>query len=121
MIRRTIPTTYKDTSVPNAYGDDGALCAATNSASAPWKFSRLGSDNIADVQASGYPAQNNHPGVTDTLASVVSTKAHGADAVEVRTGADYSKTWDDILQQDHILMGTYGSDTHAGVDGIQSI
>ena len=108
---------YNDTSVPQAYGDDGALCAATNSVSAPWKFSRLGSDNISDVQASGYPAQNNHPGVTDSLASVVSTKAHGADAVEVRTGADYSKTWDDILQQDHIIMGTYGSDTHSGVAG----
>jgi chitodextrinase len=107
--------TYKDSSMPNAYGDDSALCSGTNSASAPWKFSRLGSDNIADVQASGYPAQNNHPGVTDTLDSVVSTKAHGADAVEVRTGTDYSKAWDDILQQDHILMGTYGSDTHAGV------
>jgi hypothetical protein len=103
---------YNDTSVPQAYGDDGALCAASNSVSAPWKFNRLGSDNIADVQASGYPTQNNHPGTTDSLTSVVSTKAHGADAVEIRTSDDYSKTWDDILQQNHILMGTYGSDSH---------
>src|SRR4029453_12322311 len=97
--------------------DDGALCAGTNSVSAPWKFSRLGTDNIPDTQASGYPAQDNHPGVTDTVDAVVTTKAHGADAVEVRTGSDYSKAWEDILQQNHLVIGTYGSDTHAGVTG----
>jgi chitodextrinase len=108
---------YNDTSVPTAYGNDGALCSATNNSSAPWKFSKLGADNITDVQASGYPAQNNHPGVTDDLATVVSTKAHGADAVELQTSEDYSKTWDDILQQNHILMGTYGRDAHEGAGG----
>lgn len=109
------PSGTAETNVPAGYGDDGALCASTNDASAPWKFSNLGATNTPGVQASGYPAQTNHPGTTDTVADVTSTLAHGADAVEVRTGADYSATWDAILQQNHPIIGTYGSDSHEGV------
>jgi len=105
--------TYNDTSVPQ---NDATLCASTNSSWVPpWQFNYYGSDNIPDVQASGYPAQDNHPGVTDTTNDVVTTLAHGADTVEVRTSADYSSTWDAILQQNHPVIGTYGSDAHTGV------
>jgi hypothetical protein len=99
----------------DSVSNDAQLCASTNTSSAPWKFAYYGSDNIASVQASGYPAQDNHPGVTDSTTDVVNTQAHGADAVEVRTSADYSSTWDAILQQNHQVIGTYGSDSHEGV------
>jgi uncharacterized membrane protein len=107
--------TYSDTTVPPAYGNDGQLCAATNTATAPWKFSYLGTDNIPGVQATGYPAQDNHPGITDTTANVTKTLAHGADAIEVRTVDDFTPPWDAILQQNHQVLGTYGSDVHEGV------
>jgi hypothetical protein len=106
---------YVDTTVPAAYGDDGQLCSASNTASAPWKFSYYGTDNIPTVQASGYPVQDNHPGITDSTADVVNTQAHGADAVEVRTVEDFTPTWDAILQQNHQIIGTYGSDVHDGI------
>jgi hypothetical protein len=99
----------------DSVSNDAQLCAATNTSSAPWSFAYYGSDNIPSVQASGYPTQTNHPGVTDTTTDVINTQAHGADAVEVRTGDDYSSTWDAILQQNHQVIGTYGSDAHEGV------
>jgi hypothetical protein len=95
--------------------NDAQLCAATNKRSARWRFSYLGSDNTTSVQASGYPAQDNHPGITDTTADVIRTRAHGADLVEVQTARDFSKTWDAILRQHHQVIGTYGSDAHEGV------
>jgi Big-like domain-containing protein len=103
------------TIVPNGYGNDAAHCAGSNNPAAPWQFSYLGTDNVAAVQATGYPVQDNHPGITDGTTDVVDTKAHGADSVEVRTGADYSDTWDAILQKNYPLIGTYGSDAHEGV------
>jgi hypothetical protein len=103
---------YDDT-YADGVQDDQALCGSHPSAA--WKFNYYGTDNIPGVQASGYPAQDNHPGVTDTTNDVVSTLAHGADTVEVRTGGDYSATWDAILQQNHPIVGTYGSDAHTGV------
>jgi chitodextrinase len=103
---------YDDT-YSDGVQDDQALCGSHPSAA--WKFNYHGTDNIPGVQASGYPAQDNHPGVTDKTTDVVSTLAHGADAVEVRTGGDYSATWDAILQQNHPIVGTYGSDAHTGV------
>lgn len=109
------PTGSGETNVPAGYGDDGALCLSTNDPSAPWKFSNLGATNVPDVQASGYPVQTNHPGTTDSVADITTTLAHGADAVEVRGGADYSASWDAILQQNHPIIGTYGSDAHEGV------
>ena len=110
----TNPAQYYDT-YSDSTSDDGLLCASTNTPSAPWSFSPFGSDNIAAVQASGYPAQNNHPGITDTIADVISTFAHGADAVEVVGASNFSSTWDAILQQNHQVIGTYGTDSHAGV------
>jgi hypothetical protein len=110
----TSPSQYYDV-YSDSVSNDAQLCAATNTPSAPWKFAYYGSDNIPSVQASGYPAQDNHPGVTDTTTDVINTQAHGADAVEVRTSADYSSTWDAILQQNHQVIGTYGSDSHEGV------
>jgi hypothetical protein len=110
----TNPSQYYDV-YSDSVSNDGQLCASTNTSSAPWKFAYYGSDNIPAVQASGYPTQDNHPGVTDTTTDVINTQAHGADAVEVRTSADYSSTWDAILQQNHQVVGTYGSDSHEGV------
>ena len=113
---------YKDTFTDSTQ-DDNAICASVNNPSAQWQFSKLGTDNIACVQASGYPVQDNHPGVTDTVADVVNTNAHGADAVEARTGDDYSDpsdlpagdAWDQILMKNVVIMGTQGSDAHEGV------
>jgi hypothetical protein len=110
----TSPSQFYDV-YSDSVSNDAQLCASTNTASAPWKFAYYGSDNIASVQASGYPAQDNHPGVTDTTTDVINTQAHGADAVEVRTSADYSSSWDAILQQNHQVIGTYGSDSHEGI------
>jgi hypothetical protein len=110
----TSPSQYYDV-YSDSVSNDAQLCASINTPSAPWKFAYYGSDNIASVQASGYPAQDNHPGVTDTTTDVINTQAHGADTVEVRTSADYSATWDSILQQNHQVLGTYGSDSHEGV------
>ena len=45
---------YKDTFTDSTQ-DDNAICAAVNNPSAQWQFSNLGTDNIAAVQASGYP------------------------------------------------------------------
>jgi hypothetical protein len=100
---------------PDSVSNDGRLCASTNTRSAPWKFSYYGSDNIPAVQASGYPTQDNHPGITDTTRDVIRTRAHGADAVEVQSAKDFSGTWDAILQQNHQVIGTYGSDAHEGI------
>jgi len=113
---------YKDTFTDSTQ-DDNAICASVNNPSAQWQFSKLGTDNIPFVQASGYPAQDNHPGVTDKVTDVVSTNAHGADAVEARTGDDYSDptelpagdAWDQILMKNVVIMGTQGSDAHEGV------
>jgi hypothetical protein len=110
----TNPSQYYD-AYSDSVSNEAQLCAATNTASAPWSFSYYGSDNIASVQASGYPAQSNHPGITDTLADVIGTQAHGAQLIEVQGGADYSSAWDAILQQNHQVIGTYGSDSHEGI------
>jgi hypothetical protein len=110
----TSPSQFYD-AYADSVSNDGQLCAATNTTAAPWSFAYYGSDNIPSVQASGYPTQSNHPGITDTIEDVINTQAHGADLVEVRTGADFSSTWDAILQQNHQIIGTYGTDSHEGV------
>lgn len=89
-----------------------ALCGATNTPTAPFHFRRFGSDNIPDVHASGYPAINNHPGATDTVAEAISTRAHGADGIEAYNGLDFTDTWDAILGQDYPITGSAGSDAH---------
>ena len=110
----TSPTLFNDRGWDSA-SNDARLCAATNRRSARWKFSYLGSDNTAAVQASGYPTQDNHPGITDTTADVIRTRAHGADLVEVKTAPDFTRSWDAILRQNHQVVGTYGSDAHEGL------
>jgi hypothetical protein len=110
----TSPSQFDDT-YSDSVSNDAQLCASTNTSSAPWSFAYYGSDNIRSVQASGYPAQTNHPGITDTAADVINTQAHGAQLIEVQGGQDYSSTWDPILQQNHQVIGTYGSDAHEGV------
>jgi hypothetical protein len=110
----TSPSQFYD-AYSDSVSNDAQLCAATNTVSAPWRFAYYGSDNIASVQASGYPAQTNHPGVTDTTADVISTEAHGAQLIEVQGASDYSSSWDPILQQNHQVIGTYGSDAHEGI------
>ena len=110
--------TYNDTTVPAGYGNDSVFCQSSNVSTAPWNFSYLGSSNITGtygVQPSGYPAQTNHPGTTDSVNDVVQSKAHGSDLIEVRTGMDYSSAWDQLLAQDLPIIGTYGTDAHEGV------
>ena len=74
-----------------------------------------GIDGISPTQATGYPAQLNHPGVpggvTDSQAT--STNAEGADLMEVRQ-ANMITDWDTILRQVHplTLIGTWGNDDH---------
>ncbi|MGN6799153.1 MAG: CBM96 family carbohydrate-binding protein [Gaiellaceae bacterium] len=117
----TSTSQYKDTFTDTTQ-DDNAICAPVNNPSAQWQFSKLGTDNVPFVQQSGYPVQDNHPGVTDTVSDVVTTLAHGADAVEARTGQDYSNpsdlpagdAWDQILMKNKVIMGTQGSDAHEG-------
>ena len=110
--------TYTDPNVPAGYGSDITVCGGTNISAAPWAFDYYGYNNISGtygVQQSGYPAQLNHPGTTDHEDDVVAAKAWGADLVEVRTGLDFSSTWDRLLAQDNPIIGTYGTDAHEGV------
>lgn len=103
--------------IPEPYGDDAALCAASNaaaSASAP-SFAYNGIDNIPFVQQTGYPVQLNHPGITETVANAVAGNDHGADLVEVQNNGDFSSPWDQVLATGHQIIGTYGSDAHRGV------
>ena len=96
---------------------DGAICAASNTTSAPWKFNLNGTDGIPGVHASEYPTQQNHPGTTDTVANVVATKASGADAVEAAgASTDWTGAWDQILGRNHPIIGVTGSDSHGVVD-----
>jgi hypothetical protein len=90
---------------------DAAICP-TNSRSAPFRFAKYGSKNIPEVQATGYPTQMNHPGVTVTAAEVIKTKAHGADGVEVHGVEDRTAVWDAILGQNHQIIGSAGTDNH---------
>ena len=91
----TSTSQYKDTFTDSTQ-DDNAICAPVNNPSAQWQFSRLGSDNVPAVQASGYPAQDNHPGVTDSVNDVVGSNGFGGDAVEARTGRGLQRSHQDF-------------------------
>jgi hypothetical protein len=108
------PSQYYD-AYSDSVANDARLCASSNTRSARWKFAYHGSDNIRSVQASGYPAQDDHPGITDTTRDVIKTRAHGAQLVEVQGAADYSSTWEAILRQGHQVIGSYSTDAHMGV------
>lgn len=73
-----------------------------------------GNAGILETQQSGYPTQANHPGVTITTNEIVSTKANGADFLEVRDQTWY-QAWDDILKQGTQVIGTWSSDSHEGL------
>ena len=76
-----------------------------------------GTDGIRATQATGYPAQLNHPGVDGGIsdARTVSTIAEGADLLEVRQQRAIND-WDAILRQNPDLppLGTWGTDNHIG-------
>ncbi len=94
------------------FAGETGLCGATTTPTAPFHFRSFGADNIPDVHVSGYPAINNHPGTTDTVAQVISTRAHGSDGIEAFNGGDFTDTWDSILGQNYPLTGSAGTDSH---------
>jgi hypothetical protein len=83
---------------------------------------KQGFTSIAPTQASGYPAQLNHPGLPGgvTQDDAITNLGYGADTMEVAERSDEEgfvknvmvDTWDDILQQGHQLMGAWTSDMH---------
>jgi hypothetical protein len=74
-----------------------------------------GTDGIAPTQATGYPAQLNHPGddggVTDQAA--IDTNAFGAQLIEVRK-QNAIDDWDAILRKGVPIIGGWGGDNHTG-------
>jgi hypothetical protein len=84
---------------------------------AQWQQFPKGVDGIGTVQASGYPAQLNHPGlpggVTDDEA--ISNNAYGADVMEADergTNDVMIRDWDALLSTGEPLIGTWTSDSH---------
>jgi len=85
-----------------------------------------GIQGIPDTQASGYPAQLDHPGlpggvldqeaiagVTSGQAPACTCPAFGADTMEVRT-QNMINDWDAILTGGHVLIGNWATDDHLG-------
>ena len=74
---------------------------------------RNGVDSIGPTQATGYPAQLNHPGAGGGVSSAeaVSNRGYGADQMEVNDDGQIG-IWDDILVQDMLLLGTRTTDKH---------
>ncbi|MDQ3870350.1 MAG: hypothetical protein M3301_01895, partial [Chloroflexota bacterium] len=74
-----------------------------------------GTEGIRATQATGYPAQLNHPGVDGGLddPGTVSTVAAGADLLEVRQQRAIDD-WDAVLRRNPVLppLGTWGTDNH---------
>ncbi|HUR15638.1 MAG TPA: tandem-95 repeat protein [Mycobacteriales bacterium] len=82
-----------------------------------WQQFPKGVEGISAVQASGFPAQLNHPGlpggVTDDEA--ILNSAYGADvmeAVERGTNDIMIRDWDALLHNGEPLIGTWTSDSH---------
>ena len=82
-----------------------------------WEQFSKGVDGIAPTQASGYPAQLNHPGfpggVTDEEA--LTNAAYGAEAMEtVERGTNdvMIRDFDALLHSGEPLVGTWTSDSH---------
>ncbi len=74
---------------------------------------QLGIDSIPATQASGYPAQLNHPGVAGgvTDAAAISTAGEHADLMEVRE-LNMIADWDAVLATGAVLLGTWSTDEH---------
>ncbi|MDX6647209.1 MAG: hypothetical protein QOK40_2936 [Miltoncostaeaceae bacterium] len=76
-----------------------------------------GTDAIAATQATGYPAQLNHPGVAGGVSPdqvVVDNDAFGADLMEVMDLNNMIRDWDEILTKGVQLIGSWGTDNHVG-------
>src|SRR5262249_28635732 len=81
-----------------------------------------GIDGVGPTQATGYPAQLNHPnlpgGVKLSEIEADDYDAFGADAMEVRPDPDgvpvttMIDIWDAMLERGTIVMGTWSSDLH---------
>jgi hypothetical protein len=74
-------------------------------------------NGIADVQATGYPAQLNHPGLPGgpTQQGTIDNNAYGADIMEAcARGSDLVMItiWDAILSKGIPLVGSWSSDAH---------
>jgi hypothetical protein len=76
---------------------------------------------IPDIQAGGYPAQLNHPGLPGgvTSAEAISNQDYGAEVVETsergETGLNkdvMTDNWDAVLEQGVQVVGTWTSDSH---------
>jgi hypothetical protein len=74
-----------------------------------------GTDGIAPTQATGYPAQLNHPGVEGgvTDQAAIDTNAFGAQILEVRQ-QHMIDDWDAILRKGVPIVGGWGGDNHTG-------
>ncbi len=74
-----------------------------------------GIDGIAPAQATGYPAQLNHPGDPGgvTTSEAVDNQAYGADIIEVNEQS-HMDIWDDILVQDVQVLSAATTDKHTG-------
>ncbi|MDX6719703.1 MAG: acid phosphatase type 7, partial [Solirubrobacteraceae bacterium] len=89
----------------------------------PARFSvfKTGIAAIPDIQAGGYPAQLNHPGLPGgvTSAEAISNQDYGAEVVETsergETGLNkdvMTDNWDAVLKQGVQVIGTWTSDSH---------
>ena len=80
-----------------------------------------GVSGIGPTEASGYPGQLNHPGVSGGVSDAAAigtcsnglTPACGGDTMEVRQ-RNMSNDWDTILKTGAPLVGDWGSDNHVG-------
>ncbi|MEA2450951.1 MAG: large repetitive protein [Thermoleophilaceae bacterium] len=83
---------------------------------------KQGYASIPSTQAAGYPAQLNHPGLPGgvTQQEAIDNLSYGSDLMETAERSDeegYIKnvmvdTWDQILKQGRVLMGSWTSDMH---------
>ncbi len=73
-----------------------------------------GIEGIPTTQATGYPAQLNHPAQPGgvTYAEAVDNQAFNAEIMEVRREV-HIDLWDDILMQDVQVLGAANTDSHA--------
>jgi hypothetical protein len=74
-----------------------------------------GTDGIAPTQATGYPAQLNHPGVDGGVSdqAAIDNNAYGAQLLEVRH-QNMIDDWDAILRKGVPIVGGWGGDNHTG-------
>lgn len=74
-----------------------------------------GTDGILEAQQDGFPTQLNHPGTTVTIQESIDNNAYGADFIEIREQA-WIDAWDEILKKGAIVLGSWGVDSHNGLD-----